>query len=122
MIAIAGVAILASVTSLKFTGSVRLTGHSIAGFVFVVLLALGTVTGGSGIATAVVAAGGADHRPAFVWRPIRVDVGRTELSGMLGVSDVLMSTASRCRRIWASPDATPEFGRQRAASCCVPSA
>ena len=48
MITIVAAAILVSIASLRFTKSVRLTGHLIAGSVFAVLLGLATVTGGTG--------------------------------------------------------------------------
>ena len=48
MIVLAGVAILISMTSLRFTKSVFLTGHLIAGSVFTVLVGLAMITGGTG--------------------------------------------------------------------------
>ena len=48
MIGLVGVAILVSMASLRFTKSVFLTGHLIAGSVFAVLIGLATVTGGTG--------------------------------------------------------------------------
>jgi hypothetical protein len=48
MIGLVGVAILASLTSLRFTKSAFLTGHLIAGSVFAVLIGLAMVTGGTG--------------------------------------------------------------------------
>jgi two-component system, sensor histidine kinase and response regulator len=48
MIGLVGIAILASLTSLRFTKSAFLTGHLIAGSVFAVLIGLAMVTGGTG--------------------------------------------------------------------------
>jgi signal transduction histidine kinase/DNA-binding response OmpR family regulator len=48
MVALVAAAIFASMLSLRFTKSVWLTGHLIAGSVFAVLIGLATVTGGTG--------------------------------------------------------------------------
>ncbi len=48
MVLLVGLAILGSMASLRFTKSVFLTGHLIAGSVFSVLIGLATVTGGTG--------------------------------------------------------------------------